>query len=162
VKPLCALAFVLAVAACSHTDHMVTQVVTPPDTLITTIPVVFPQGTISAKIAATAAARDTGLMNVTNLGADAGMLFVFGENHDSTTVAFWMEDTPTALSIAFIDSTMAVINIEDMAPETTTLHFSARAFRYALETNQGWFTAHGVTAGTVVSFTLPSGTVIDP
>lgn len=163
VKPLCALGFVLAIAACHKDSTAPLTVVTPPDSVATSTAVVFSGGTITAQIAATNTARANGLMNVSNLGANAGMLFVFGTNHAPSDCAFWMEDTPISLSIAFIDSTMTVINVEDMAAETTTpLHEPTSACRYALETNLGWFSAHNVTAGSTVTFTLPAGTIIDP
>jgi uncharacterized membrane protein (UPF0127 family) len=73
-----------------------------------------------------------------------------------------MLNTPLPLSVAFIDANRLVINIDDMAPNTTTPHYSTRPYRYALEVNQGWFATHGVTAGTAVTFSLPAGTVIDP
>ena len=144
-----------------------TQVTPPCDTSAATpapkaspsIPVSFPCGSITANIASTVAARDTGLMNIAVLGANSGMLFVFA---GTTTTGFWMENTPTPLSIAFIDSTRQVINIDDMAPMTLTPHYSLRPYRYALEVNQGWFTAHGIAAGTAVTFTLPAGTISDP
>jgi uncharacterized protein len=161
VKLICALALTLVLCAC-HKDHAPTQIVVPPDTVATTVSVAFSGGTVTAKIAASAAARDTGLMNVTSLAANAGMLFAFGQDHDSTTAAFWMKDTPTPLSIAFIDSNMRVINVADMAAESLTLHYSTQPFRYALEVNLGWFASHNVVAGSAVTFALPAGTIIDP
>ena len=155
MKRLCALALVLGLAACTK-DHGPTQVTTA------TTAVAFPGGTVTATIASTCAARFDGLKNVTTLGASAGMLFVFEENHDSLDVGFYMKDTPLPLSIAFIDSNKQVINIADMAPETLTPHFSSRPYRYALEVNQGWFASHGVAARTTVTFALPAGTIIDP
>lgn len=135
---------------------------TPVTPVTTTINVAFPGGTITAKVAALAAARDSGLMNVATLGANSGMLFVFGVDHTPSNCAFWMKDTPLPLSIAFIDANMKVINVDEMAAETTTFHMPTSSCRYALEANQGWMTAHGVTAGTTVAFTLPAGTIIDP
>jgi uncharacterized membrane protein (UPF0127 family) len=158
VKRLCALALVLGLAACTK-DHGPTQVTPPGDS---TIAVSFPGGTITAKIAATSTTRAAGLMNVSTLGANSGMLFVFGTNHTPANCAFWMSDTPLPLSIAFIDSTLKVISIDEMAAETTTYHEPTSACRYALEANQGWFTSHGVAAGTTVTFSLPAGTIIDP
>jgi uncharacterized membrane protein (UPF0127 family) len=145
-------------AACggSHAD---VAGVLPPATSTT---VSFPGGAITARIAATIAARDTGLMHVTTLAANAGMLFVFGVDHSPSGCAFWMKDTPLPLSIAFIDANLTVISVDEMAAETTTFHEPTRACRYALEANQGWFAAHGVAAGTIATFTLPAGTVIDP
>jgi uncharacterized membrane protein (UPF0127 family) len=162
VKRLFALAVILVVAACSSRDQPVTQVTTPPDTLVTTTSVTFPGGTIAAKIAATDSARSAGLMNVSTLGANAGMLFVFATDHTPANCAFWMQNTPLPLSIAFIDASMKVINVDEMAAETTAFHEPTSACRYVVEANQGWFAAHGVSAGTVVTFALPAGTVVDP
>jgi uncharacterized membrane protein (UPF0127 family) len=153
VKRLLALAFVLAAVACSSS---------PTKPAGATTNVVFPGGTISSTIASSCAARTNGLMNVTALGANAGMLFVFAENHDSLDLVFYMKDTPIPLSIAFIDSNNQVINIDDMAAETLTQHKSKKPFRYALEVNLGWLAAHGVAAGTSATFALPAGTITDP
>jgi hypothetical protein len=161
VKVLALAVFVAAVTACRK-DHAITSVTTPPDTLVTTTAVVFPGGTVTAAVAATCAERTAGLMHVDSLGADRGMLFVFEENHDSTDVAFWMEDTSLALSIAFIDANGRVVNVDNMAPETLTYHYASGPFRYALEVNQGWFATHGIGAGTIATFTLPAGTITDP
>ncbi len=162
VKQLLALALVVVVAACGSKDSAVTQVTTPPDTLVTTTPVMFPGGTITAKIAATVFARDTGLMKATSLAANDGMLFVFAVDQPSPPQGFWMKDTSVPLSIAFLDSNKVVINVDDMTPETLTPHYATRAYRYALEVNQGWLASHGVIAGTVVTFALPAGTIVDP
>lgn len=159
MKAYVALAVTVMFAACGK-DHTPTQVVvTPPDTVASSTAVIFGSDTVFAKIAATTGARDTGLMNVTTLAANAGMLFVFA---DSTNSGFWMQNTPLPLSIAFIDANMTVVNTDDMAPETLTPHYAARAYRFALEVNQGWFASHGVVAGSIVKFTLPAGTVSDP
>jgi uncharacterized membrane protein (UPF0127 family) len=34
--------------------------------------------------------------------------------------------------------------------------------RYALEVNQGWFAAHGITLGMTAVFTVPSSLTIEP
>ena len=155
MKRLLAIALVAAAAACSR-DHAITQVNPPAGP---TISVIFPGGTITASIASTNAQRLTGLMSVTALGANSGMLFAFGLNQVSPPNGFFMQDTPTPLSIAFIDSAKVVINVDEMAAETITPHYATRPYRYALEANKGWMTTHGVTAGTVVNFTLPAASV---
>jgi uncharacterized membrane protein (UPF0127 family) len=162
VKRIIALALVALSAACGSKDHAITSVVTPPDTLVTTTSVVFPNGTITAKIAATVFARDTGLMKATSLDANAGMLFLFAVDQPSPPQGFWMKDTSVPLSIAFLDSNKVVINVDDMTPETLTPHYATRPYRFALEVNQGWLAAHGVVAGTVVTFAIPAGTIVDP
>ena len=158
-----AVALLLAVVACagdytSPPNHGAP----PPDK---TTAVVFPGGTITAEIAATSTARDTGLMNRASLGASAGMLFVFGLDRlpGPFSLGFWMKNTAIPLSIAFMDSTRRVVSVQDMAPfDTVNIHRSPSAYRYALEVNQGWFAQHGVTAGTTATFTVPPGTIISP
>ncbi len=162
MKRILALAFISIAAACGSKDHTITSVVTPPDTLVTTTPVVFPNGTITAKIAGTVFARDTGLMKATSLDANAGMLFLFSDDQPSPPQGFWMKGTSVPLSIAFLDSNKVVINVDDMTPETLTPHYATRPYRYALEVNQGWLASHGVIAGTIVTFALPAGTIVDP
>ncbi len=117
---------------------------------------------LTVKLAATAAARSQGLMGVTAMAADSGMLFVFKDDRQRF---FWMKNTPLPLSIAFLDSTKKVIYLANMAPnDSVTLYgsFNVAPMRYALEVNQGWFASHGVTVGMTASFTLPTGLVIEP
>jgi uncharacterized membrane protein (UPF0127 family) len=149
-----------ALWGCSSSEAAPSGVVTqlPP----TTISVSLGTGTITAEIAATVIARDSGLMGRTAMGADTGMLFVYQGDQSPAFTAFWMHDTLIPLSIAFMDSTKHVINIDDMAANTDTYHFATAPYRYALEVNQGWFASHGVTAGTAVTFTVPAGTVVSP
>ncbi len=135
---------------------------TPPTAVTPTPSTVTINGsTLNVSVAATVAARDTGLMRVTNLGASSGMLFVFADDRQR---AFWMKDTPTPLSIAFLDANKKVVFLEDMSPNTLTQHggLNAPQMRYALEVNLGWFASHGITVGMYASFTLPTGLVVQP
>lgn len=151
-----ALAVLLA-SACSKSNGG-----TAP-TPVTTAQVVFVGGTVTAEIAATGAARETGLMGRTALGQNSGMLFVFALDQQPELVGFWMKGTSLPLSIAFLDASRRVLAVQDMTPfDTTTLHRPATPFRFALEVNQGWLAAHGVTAGTTATFTLPTGLAITP
>ncbi len=99
---------------------------------------------IVAEIAATQDDRATGLMNRFSLQPDRGMLFVFER---SEPLAFWMKNTYIPLSIAFIDESGRIVNIDDMAPQTEASHWSSAPSRYALEMRKGWFVQHGVKAG---------------
>jgi len=152
------LVFSLALfaAACKGKDS------TSPNPVPVTIPVAFTGGTITARVAATDSARTAGLMNVSTLGANDGMLFVFGTTRVPSQCGFYMKDTPTSLSIAFIDVNMKVISTDEMAAETLTVHQPPGDCRYAVEANSGWFTSHGIVAGSSVTFSLPAGTIIDP
>ncbi|MBI3568790.1 MAG: DUF192 domain-containing protein [Gemmatimonadetes bacterium] len=140
------------VAACGDKAPLGPVVTVPP-----TIAVTFSGGVLTAEIAATPTQRDTGLMNRPSLGADRGMLFAYPYTQQPEFEAYWMQNTLIPLSIAFLDSTKKVINIEDMQANTTTLHYAKARFLYAVEANLGWFASHGVTAGAVASFTLPAG-----
>jgi len=156
MKRFAVIAIALGAAACDAKNSLVG----PP--VPTTISVVFAGGTVTARIAATDSARTAGLMNVSTLGANDGMLFVFGTTRVPSQCAFYMKDTPVPLSIAFIDVNMKVISTDEMAAQTLTVHQPPSDCRYALEANSGWFTSHGVVAGAMVTFTLPAGTIIDP
>jgi uncharacterized membrane protein (UPF0127 family) len=99
---------------------------------------------IRAEVAADYGTRATGLMHRASMPSNAGMLFIFDE---ATTHCMWMKNTLIALSVAFIDERGAIINVEDMAPQTEDSHCASRPARYALEMNRGWFAARGVKPG---------------
>ena len=99
---------------------------------------------IQAELAQTSEQRSIGLMHRPKMGANEGMLFVFGAPAEQ---CFWMKNTLLPLSIAFLADDGLVINIEDMAPQTLNGHCSNRPVRYALEMNQGWFAKRGIKPG---------------
>jgi uncharacterized protein len=99
---------------------------------------------IRAEVAADYATRMTGLMYRASMPSNAGMLFIFDEDQ---THCMWMKNTLIALSVAFIDDQGAIINVEDMAPQTEDSHCARRPARYALEMNRGWFAARGIKPG---------------
>jgi len=99
---------------------------------------------IRAEVAADYGSRMTGLMHRSSMPSNAGMLFIFDDNERQ---CMWMKNTLLPLSVAFIDESGTVINIEDMAPQTEDSHCAARPSRYALEMNRGWFAARGIKAG---------------
>jgi uncharacterized membrane protein (UPF0127 family) len=59
-----------------------------------------------------------------------------------------MKNTLLALSVAFLDASGTIINIENMAPQTEDTHCAKRPARYALEMERGWFASHGIKPGT--------------
>jgi len=97
-----------------------------------------------AEVAATPEQRMTGLMNRFSLKPDHGMIFVFEQAEPQ---AFWMKNTFIPLSIAFISSDGRIVNIEDMAPQDESRHWSAAPAQYALEMRKGWFAEHGIGPG---------------
>jgi len=106
------------------------------------------------ELALTTEQQARGLMFRESMPENQGMLFVFGQR---TAGAFWMHNTLIPLSIAYIDRDGAVLDIQDMQPQTDDPHPPARPYWYALEVNQGWFANHGVAVGSTFAFCLPPG-----
>jgi uncharacterized membrane protein (UPF0127 family) len=101
-----------------------------------------------AEVAATPEQRSTGLMHRFSLRPDHGMLFVFERPE---RLSFWMRNTYIPLSIAFIGADGRIVNIEDMAPQTESSHWSRAPALYALEMRKGWFAERGIRAGDAVA-----------
>jgi len=103
---------------------------------------------LKVEIAADEAALQQGLMFRKKLGAEEGMLFLFGER---AYHSMWMKNTLIPLSVAFLDADGNILNILDMEPQTLDTHTSAGPALYAIETNKGWFAAKKVKAGDKVT-----------
>lgn len=104
-------------------------------------------GTLAAEVAATKSQRAQGLMHRASMPESRGMLFVYPA---PASFCMWMKNTLIPLSVAFIDAQGQVINIADMTPHSEATHCAQRPATYALETNQGWFAQHGVSAGSQI------------
>src|SRR5262245_64468926 len=102
---------------------------------------------LTAEVAHVEATRTEGLMHRRILPEARGMLFVFP---DVALHSMWMMNTHIPLSVAFLDTKGVIINIEDMEPHTRNTHSAAKAAKYALEVNQGWFRKRGVKPGAKV------------
>lgn len=102
---------------------------------------------IKAEVAATEPQREQGLMFREKMGPNEGMVFLFGE---PVGTCMWMKNTLLPLSIAFIDSTGKIVNIEDMQPQTTESHCAKKPVTYALEMNLGWFTKKNIRPGAMI------------
>jgi len=99
---------------------------------------------ITAEVAADDPARARGLMFRERLAPNHGMLFVF----DNKAVhCMWMRNTLIPLSVAFIDDSGGILNIEDMQPGTERSHCAKRPVRFALEMDRGWFAQRGIKPG---------------
>jgi uncharacterized membrane protein (UPF0127 family) len=99
---------------------------------------------IRAELAITPEQRQKGLMFRRDLGANDGMLFVFEQPMPQ---CFWMKNTPTPLTIAFLADDGAIVNLADMQPFDERSHCSAKPVRYVLEMHQGWFAKRGLKPG---------------
>ena len=97
--------------------------------------------------------RRQGLMNVTSLEEDAGMLFIFDS---PLQVSFWMKNTSIPLDIIFINETGYIVNIEEADPEPgipdalLTRYESQGPIRWVVEINQGISAANDIVPGTLV------------
>ena len=104
---------------------------------------------VTAEVADNDQTRARGLMNRDSLAPDHGMLFVYPEEQ---TLSFWMRNTRIPLDIAFMDQEGVIVDIQHMQAESDDLHSSSRPAMYALEMASGWFAAHDVKVGDVVTF----------
>ena len=99
---------------------------------------------IDVQLATTADEQEFGLMFRKQMPQHEGMLFVF---EAPSTQCFWMKNTILPLTAAFIADDGTIVNLADMAPQTTNSHCSARPVRVVLEMNQGWFAKRAIKAG---------------
>ena len=99
---------------------------------------------IKAEVADNFVNRMQGLMHRTSMGPNEGMLFIFEE---AGIQCMWMKNTLIPLSVAYIADDGAIVNIEDMKPQTEDSHCAKKPVRYALEMNAGWFASKGLRPG---------------
>jgi uncharacterized protein len=105
---------------------------------------------VNVELAESPEERQRGLMGRESLPADAGMLFLYPEDHRG---GFWMKDTLIPLSIAFLGGDGAVLAMLDMQPCTADpcpVYDPGVPYRSALEVNRGAFAGWGVEPGDVV------------
>lgn len=106
--------------------------------------------TIAVAIADEKTERTTGLMHVTELGEDEGMLFIFPQEGPR---GFWMANTPLSLDIIFINADKEIVRIHRSVPPFTKQTFrSGEPAMYVVETNAGFAIAHDIREGMEVSF----------
>jgi uncharacterized membrane protein (UPF0127 family) len=102
-------------------------------------------------LAETKEQRERGLMQVTDLGGYDGMLFRYDA---PVTESYYMRNTPTPLSIAYLDSTGALVSTSEMAPcedvEGCPTYPPAGPFQTAIEVFQGNLARLGIEAGATV------------
>lgn len=96
--------------------------------------------------------RARGLMGVTDLQGYSGMAFVYDTDVENS---FYMRNTPTPLSIAWIDANGQIVSTTDMAPcedrEGCPLYPSGGSYRTAIEVFQGDLDDLGIEPGARVT-----------
>ena len=122
------------------------------------------KASLTTEIAATAAQQERGLMYITKLGDNDGMIFLLPLGH----AEFWMKNTLIPLSIAFIDKNGVILEIHDMKPgdpsvpdsELPRTRSDSDQVAFALETNLHWFALNGIKPGDMI--TPPPATLGKP
>ena len=99
---------------------------------------------LTVELAKTEEQREQGFMFREKIPEGTGMLFVFQKDE---RLAFWMKNTPSPLSIAYISSSGEIRAIFDMEPFNEKSVVSPFSVRYALEVPQGWFDKAGIKVG---------------
>jgi uncharacterized membrane protein (UPF0127 family) len=112
------------------------------------------KASLTTEIAATPGQEERGLMFVTKLPDNDGMIFLlpFGR------AEFWMKNTLIPLSVAFIDKKGVILEIHDMQPVDPSVpdgqlprtRSDSDQVAYALETNLHWFALNGVKPGDTI------------
>ena len=114
----------------------------------TTCRVTLGSTTVYAEAADTPAKVEIGLMNLTYLNEDAGMLFIFPTPQQQS---FWMKNMRIPLDIVFITADNHVLEIYASVPPCTgdpcTLYTSSAPIQYALEVNSGFCARNGIESG---------------
>jgi len=109
---------------------------------------------LSIEIADNDSLRQKGLSGRRTLDWDQGMLFVFP---NSAPRSFWMIDCHFDIDVAYLDRNGTVRDIVSMhiqpgVPMDQLQQYPSATgdIAYALETNRGWFEAHGIRPGDVL------------
>lgn len=102
--------------------------------------------TFQVALATTEESRREGLMGVTSMNKDQGMLFIFPE---SQYLSFWMKNTYIPLDIIFIDENLNIIQIhKNTTPFDEYTHYrSNQVAKYALELNANTSTHKNIKVG---------------
>ncbi len=118
----------------------------------------FGERSLDVKVAYSKQAQAKGLMGVTNLKDNEGMIFVYDE---PSYLSFWMKNTLIPLSIAFIEADGKISAIYNMNVEGAKQDYELPTYQsptmvmYAVEAPLGWFTLNGIQKNDYV--TIPEG-----
>lgn len=94
--------------------------------------------------------RNQGLMDVTNLPFDAGMLFLFPEEEP---LSFYMANTPLPLDIIFVNSDSTIVRIHhSTTPFSDKQLLSEKPAQFVVETNAGYCLSYDIQEGMKVRF----------
>ena len=122
-----------------------------------TVTVTLPDGfEVSAQLAVTPKEHEKGLMFVTELPENKGMLFVFDTEDE---LLFWMKNTLIDLDMVFIGADKTVTSVANEMPHSYTytpdneIAYASGYGQYVLELSAKTAEKHGVKAGAKLQFT---------
>jgi uncharacterized protein len=106
----------------------------------------------NVQVAKSAKEVETGLMWITKMPLDQGMLF---EYKDKSYPSMWMKNTMIPLDAIFINSDARVVHIEpDMKPGSKEKRKTKKMCKYVLEINGGLAKKIGIKEGDLIGTTL--------
>ena len=124
------------------------------------VTVTLPDGfNVTARVADTPQTQEKGLMFVTHLPENEGMLFIFDTEDE---LLFWMKNTLIDLDMVFIRADKTVDSVADQMPHSVTytpdneVAQAAGYGKYVLELTAKTAAKHGVKPGAHLKFTEPN------
>ena len=151
-------------AGCQKSAKNTSAAPSPDDSLPTqaqpklqTIKIYLGAETLDAELALTPQQEMTGMMFRTNIPETDSMLFVLPVPQRA---AFWMKNCPESLSAAYIAPDGVIEEIHHLEKnDTNSVVAATDNILFVLETKDGWFARHNITAGALVTTergTLPA------
>jgi hypothetical protein len=105
---------------------------------------------VAVEVADDSASRERGLMYVTKLPEDQGMIFTWD---DEDFRSFWMHDTCIPLDMLYVAADGTIVGVLEQVPAMDETPRSIHCpIKYVLEVNAGWTRAHGITPGQRIKF----------
>lgn len=106
------------------------------------------QVSIRVELAITHEQKMQGFMERKNIPEGTGMIFLYNSDEK---LHFWMKNTPTPLSIAFISFDGKITEIKDLTPFSLETVSSTFSCRYALEVPLGMFSRLNIDVGDYIN-----------
>jgi uncharacterized membrane protein (UPF0127 family) len=134
------LGLALILAACQPQKETL-----PPADAQTYFPISLGGHPLQLQLALRPSEQQRGLMHRDELAEDHGMLFLF-EQPDRRS--FWMRNTRIPLDIGYFDASGRLLEIHPLFPyDENPVPSRSDQVLIAIETNRGWYAAHGVQPG---------------
>ncbi|CAM2907591.1 DUF192 domain-containing protein [Rariglobus hedericola] len=136
-------AALLMTTGCGRSDAALEQ--SAPKTVADFFVITVGDKPVNMQLAVRPREMERGLMDRRDLKADEGMLFLYLTPQQ---MSFWMRNTPTPLDIGFFTADGVLKEIYPMYPyDETPVRSQSEQLKFALEMNQGWFSANKVKVG---------------